>query len=150
MPSRAITLAIAAGLWSGICIAQTPDTTAKAQAKLATPDTKPDGLRETAGSATGAARKDIGPEDRGDIYMARKMYREAIEAYQEGPAKDAVLQNKIGIAYHQMMQLDRAKKFYEKAIKLKPDYMEAQNNLGTVYYAAKSYRKAINCYRQGD
>ena len=29
----------------------------------------------------------LSPETRGDIYMARKMYREAIEAFREGPRR---------------------------------------------------------------
>jgi len=90
----------------------------------------------------------LSPESRGDIYMARKMYREAIEAFKEGSPKDPVLRNKIGIAHHQMMQLNEAKKYYEQAVKLKPTYSEAINNLGTVYYAAKSYRRAISQYRK--
>src|SRR5690242_18791310 len=53
----------------------------------------------------------LSPESRGDILMARKMYREAIEAFSEGSPKDAVLRNKTGIAYHQMMQLDQARKY---------------------------------------
>jgi len=32
----------------------------------------------------------------------------AIEAFSEGNSKDAVLRNKTGIAYHQLMQLDKA------------------------------------------
>jgi tetratricopeptide (TPR) repeat protein len=87
-------------------------------------------------------------EARGDIFMARKMYREAIETFREGSPKDPILQNKIGIAYHQQLQLDSARKYYEQAIRLKPDYMEAINNLGTVYYGKKSYRRAISTYRR--
>ncbi len=87
-------------------------------------------------------------ETRGDIYMARKMYREAIDTFREGSAKDPVLLNKIGIAYHQMMQLDSAKKSYEQALKLKPDYVEAMNNLGTIYYSRKSFRRAISWYNK--
>jgi tetratricopeptide (TPR) repeat protein len=90
----------------------------------------------------------ITPETRGDIYMARKMYREADEAYEEGPRDDAVLLNKTGIAYHQMLELGAAKRFYERAIKANPRYPEALNNLGTIYYAAKSYRRAINMYKK--
>jgi tetratricopeptide (TPR) repeat protein len=86
------------------------------------------------------------PEQRGDIFMARKMYREAIDVYREGSAKDPVLLNKIGIAHHQLMQLDAARKNYEQAIKLKPDYLEALNNLGTVYFAKKDFRRAIRWY----
>ena len=87
-------------------------------------------------------------ETRGDIFMARKMYREAIEAFHEGPPKDPVLRNKTGIAYHQLLQFDNARKYYEQAIKLKPDYSEAVNNLGTVYYATKNYRRAISQYKK--
>lgn len=88
------------------------------------------------------------PELRGDIYMARKMYREAIDMYRQGPADSPVLANKIGIAFHQLMQLDLAKKYYERAIKLDPKYPEAINNLGTIYYARKSYRRAIHYYKK--
>jgi tetratricopeptide (TPR) repeat protein len=88
------------------------------------------------------------PETRGDIFMARKMYREAVETFQEGNPKDPVLANKIGIAYHQMMQLDSARKSYERALKLKPTYIEAMNNLGTIYYTKKNYRRAISWYNK--
>ena len=88
------------------------------------------------------------PEARGDIMMARKMYREAIETFQSDPQKTAVVYNKIGIAYHQLQQLDSAKKNYEQALKLKRDYAEALNNIGTVYYAKKSYRRAIGYYQR--
>jgi tetratricopeptide (TPR) repeat protein len=90
----------------------------------------------------------ITPELRGDIYMARKMYREAIDMYREGPADSPVLANKIGIAFHQMLQLDLAKKNYQRAMKLNPKYSEAINNLGTVYYAQKSYGRAIGLYKR--
>ena len=95
---------------------------------------------QTAGNVT--------PEMRGDIFMARKMYREAADAYQEGPKKDGVLLNKTGIAYHQMQDLKTARKYYELAIKAKPNYAEAINNLGTVYYADKAYRRAISQYKK--
>src|ERR1035438_7739444 len=90
----------------------------------------------------------LSSEARGDIFMAEKKYREAIEVYQTGSPQDAVVQNKLGIAYQQTLQLDSARKAYERALKLKPDYMEALNNLGTIYYARKSYRRAINWYNR--
>jgi tetratricopeptide (TPR) repeat protein len=90
----------------------------------------------------------ITPELRGDIYMARKMYREAIDMYREGPADSPVLANKIGIAFHQMLQLDLAKKNYQRAIKLNSKYSEAINNLGTIYYAQKNYGRAIGLYKR--
>jgi tetratricopeptide (TPR) repeat protein len=90
----------------------------------------------------------LSPETRGDIYMARKMYREAIDMYRQGPANSAVLANKVGIAFHQMIQLDLAKKNYLRAIKLDSKYSEAINNLGTIYYAQKDYGRAIKYYKR--
>jgi len=87
-------------------------------------------------------------EVRGDIFMAEKKFREAIEAYQAGPAQNAVVQNKLGIAYQQTLQFENALKSYQRAVKLKPDYMEAMNNIGTIYYAKKSYRSAIHWYNR--
>jgi tetratricopeptide (TPR) repeat protein len=87
-------------------------------------------------------------ESRADILMARKMYREAIDLYKQGPADSAILWNKIGIAYHQMLELAAARKHYEKSLKLNPRYPEAINNLGTVYYASKSYRRATSLYKR--
>jgi tetratricopeptide (TPR) repeat protein len=87
-------------------------------------------------------------EQRGDILMARKMYREAIDTFAEGNPKDPVLLNKTGIAYHQLLQFEKAQKCYEQAIKLKPNYHEAINNLGTIHYARKNYRRAISQYRK--
>jgi len=105
-----------------------------------------DGTKSPMAAPPQAPKVQLSPEMRGDIFMARKQYLEAIETFREGPAKDPVLLNKIGIAYHQMMQLDNARKSYEQAVKLKPDYVEAINNLGTVYYAKKNNRRAISYY----
>jgi tetratricopeptide (TPR) repeat protein len=87
-------------------------------------------------------------EQRGDLYMARKMYREAIETYREGAQNSAVLWDKIGIAYHQLGDLASAKKSYEHAIKLDKKYPDAINNIGTVLYAQKKYRSAISRYNR--
>ncbi len=92
--------------------------------------------------------RSLTPEIRGDIYMARKMYREAVETYQLGPKDSAVVANKTGIAYHQLLDLENAKKWYERSTKLNPHYAEAINNLGTIFYATKSYRRAINQYKK--
>jgi tetratricopeptide (TPR) repeat protein len=106
-----------------------------------------DGLRTAATNPILPANPALTPELRGDIMMARKMYREAIDFYKPGAEKNAVLANKTGIAYHQLQDLDNAEKYYRRAIKLNSKYPEAINNLGTVYYAKKSYRRAVNQYR---
>ena len=98
------------------------------------------GAVPSAGESTPSA---LTPEMRGDIMMARKMYRDALDYYKPGAEKSAVLANKTGIAYHQLQDLVNARKYYEKAIKLNPRYAEAINNLGTIFYARKSYRRAI-------
>jgi tetratricopeptide (TPR) repeat protein len=88
------------------------------------------------------------PEMRGDIFMAEKRYREAAEMYQGNSKGSAVMLNKAGIAYHQMLELNLAEKYYRLALRLDPKYAEAVNNLGTVYYAKKSYRRAIGQYKK--
>jgi tetratricopeptide (TPR) repeat protein len=127
-------MALAAGLGTVLALAQSNSIVDPKQSSLS--------------PSASAPKPQLTPETRGDIYMARKMYREAIDTFREGPAKDPILLNKIGIAYHQMMQLDNARKSYEQALKIKPDYAEALNNLGTVWYAKKSYRRAIGYYRR--
>ncbi len=106
------------------------------------------GLRPPTRTAPSDPSKVLTPEMRGDIFVARKMYRDAIEMYREAPKDSAVIANKIGIAYHQLLELDTAAKWYQRSIKLNPQYAEAINNLGTVYYAHKSYRRAISQYRR--
>jgi tetratricopeptide (TPR) repeat protein len=90
----------------------------------------------------------LSSETRGDIFMARKQYSDAIDMYRKSDPTSAAVENKIGIAFHQLQRLDQARKYYEKAIKLKPQYPEAINNLGTVFYSEKSYRRAVVCYRR--
>jgi tetratricopeptide (TPR) repeat protein len=87
---------------------------------------------------------------RGDLYMARRMYREAIDMYMKamGGPQDYILWNKIGIAYHQLQDYRAAKRHYERALKLNPKYAEARNNLGALAYAQKNYRAAIREYQR--
>jgi tetratricopeptide (TPR) repeat protein len=117
-------------------------------AGLAVAQTKSDSLNSGARPALPAGQPAVTPEMRGDIYMARKMYREAIDVFRTGSPKDPVLLNKMGISYHQLSQLDNARKCYEQALKYKPDYVEAMNNLGTIYYSKKSNRRAISWYNK--
>ncbi len=88
------------------------------------------------------------PERRGDILMARKMYREAIETYLQAPQDSAIVWNKMGIAYHQLMDMEAAQKRYQRSIRLNSKYAEAINNLGTIYYARKQYGKAVRNYKR--
>jgi len=98
-------------------------------------------------AAPPSVRPQLSPEQRGDIFMARKMYREAIETYREAP-ETAISINKIGIAYHQLTDLNSAARYYQRAIKLDPKFSQAINNLGTIYYSRQSYRRAIGQYKK--
>jgi tetratricopeptide (TPR) repeat protein len=99
-------------------------------------------------SASSQKPEALSPEARADIFMARKMYREAAETYLTAQPQTHITLNKVGIAYHQMGDLDTARKYYERSIKANPQYSEAINNLGTIYYAKKSYRRAVSTYKR--
>lgn len=105
-------------------------------------------LHDPSALGAGPPRPALTPEMRGDIFMARKMYREALDMYSQGARDSAIIANKMGIAYHQMLEIDLARKYYERAVKLDKNYAEAVNNLGTVHYAKKSYRRAISSYKK--
>ncbi len=90
-------------------------------------------------------------EKRGDIYVARKMYREAVDEYRlalDEQPRSARLYNKIGISFHHQMNFGEAKKNYERASELDQKYAQAINNLGTVYYAEQHYKKAQKTYQK--
>ena len=89
----------------------------------------------------------LAPEMKADILMARKMYREAIDVYLTAP-DTASKWNKVGIAYHQLLDFSAAKKRYEQALRVDPGFGEARNNLGTIFYSQKSYRRAIREYKK--
>jgi tetratricopeptide (TPR) repeat protein len=86
-------------------------------------------------------------EQRGDLFMARQQYLAAIDAYREAPT-NAVILNKLGIAYHHLFALDEARKDYEKALLIRPNYPEAINNLGAADFAERQYKQSIRLYRK--
>ena len=87
----------------------------------------------------------------GDLHMVRKRYPEAIDAYGQAlhlSPRNAVLLNKIGIAYHQLSRLRDAKKYYELATEADKNYAYAWNNLGTAHYGMEKYWRAIRYYHR--
>ena len=132
--------------WSCFLLALGSCASAPAQTPQLDASKLPEQAEQTASAPQPAAA--LSPEKRADILMARKMYREAAETYKTGPLDSAVIQNKIGIAYHQMLQTEIAKRYYERAMKLNPQYPEAINNLGTIFYSKKNYSRAIKLYRK--
>ena len=88
--------------------------------------------RTKEGPASPPDQREITTEKRADIYMARKMYREATETYLtalRAEPQAARLHNKIGIAYHQQQYFDAAKRSYERAIRADKSFSKALNNL---------------------
>lgn len=86
-------------------------------------------------------------EERGDVLMARQQYLAAIDAYRQAPVS-AVTLNKLGIAYHHLFALDEARKDYEKALLIRPNYPEALNNLGAADFVQGHYSEATKLYRK--
>ena len=137
---RPLAIAIAAGLSAGLVFGQTGNPMVDSSKTSASAVPQADQSTDV--------KPQITPELRGDLFMVKKQYREAVEAFREGSLKDPVLWNKTGIAFHQMAQLDNALKSYQQAVRLKHDYVEAINNIGTIYYARKSYRRSITYYQR--
>lgn len=92
----------------------------------------------------------LNAEQRGDIFMTRKMYREGLEVYQSAllDQPSARLYNKIGIGHHYLGQFSHARHSYERATRLDKTYGSALNNLGALYYARRRFKKAIRHYRK--
>ena len=84
----------------------------------------------------------------GDMLMAEKKYQAAIKEYEQAPKDSAVVANKMGMAYHYMLNTAAAKTCYERALKLNSKYPQAMNNLGTVYYSEKKYPQAEKLYKK--
>ena len=80
--------------------------------------------------------------------MVHHSYAAAIDAYQRETNRSPVLWNKIGVAYHHMFALGQARKYYQIALSLKPDYPDALNNLAAVYHGEHDYRQAERIYKK--
>jgi tetratricopeptide (TPR) repeat protein len=106
---------------------------------------------QVSNAAANPAERQLSGEEQGDLYMARKQYREAMEQYKtltEQDPHNAVYLNKLGIALHQQTALGLALKYYERAVKVDPKYADAENNIGTIWYQRKKYSKAIRAYQK--
>ena len=87
-------------------------------------------------------------EQIGDALMAHQRYQAAIEAYKKAPPNNAIVWNKMGIAYQLMFNLTDAMHCYRTSSKLSPKNSNVLNNLGTTYDALKEYRSAEKMYRK--
>jgi tetratricopeptide (TPR) repeat protein len=54
----------------------------------------------------------------------------------------------LGLAFQSQNDLPKAVHFYQRAIKLKPDFVEVMNALGIVLHTLNRYKEAISIYQQ--
>jgi tetratricopeptide (TPR) repeat protein len=96
--------------------------------------------------------KELTPEDRADIFMARKEFSDAVDYYQRALKRDknrqAAIWNKLGIAYQQQAQFRLARNAYKKAIHSQKDFPEPWNNLGTTYFLEGKAKKSLKYYQR--
>ena len=90
----------------------------------------------------------LSPEIQGDLLMVHRSYAAAIEAYERESPRSAVIWNKIGVAYHHMFALDEARKYYQMALAMNPNYADALNNLAAVFHGQHDYKQAERTYKQ--
>src|ERR1700720_1563236 len=106
---------------------------------------------QVSNAAANTADHQLSGEEIGDLYMARKQYREATEQYRSLSAQEphnAIYLNKLGIALHQQTALGAALKYYERAVRANPHYADAENNIGTIWYQRKKFSKAVRAYQK--
>lgn len=90
-------------------------------------------------------------ELRGDIFMARKEFQDAIRSYDsilKTDPRNAEILNKIGVAYQQLADLRRSESYYKKAMKADKNFASAVNNVGTVEYEKGHYSRAARYYNK--
>ena len=110
------------------------------------------GLQAPSATAQQPARSELTPEQRGDIFMARKSYADAVDYYMRALRQEhsheaaAIIWNKTGISLQQEDQYLAARKAYKKALGLNPDLSEAWNNLGTTFFLQNKFSKSVKYY----
>jgi tetratricopeptide (TPR) repeat protein len=99
---------------------------------------------------TPAKPRSLSFEERGDIYMARKSYDDAVGSYyralREAHFANALVWNKLGIAYQQLQNYHASRKAYEQAVRRRKNYAEPLNNIGTTYFMQDKYAKSVKYY----
>ncbi len=88
------------------------------------------------------------PETQGDLYMARRQYVAAINAYSHAPLLSSLTWTKIGVAYHHLFAFDEAMKDYQQALRLDSHNADAYNNIGAVYHSKHEYASAAKYYKK--
>jgi tetratricopeptide (TPR) repeat protein len=88
---------------------------------------------------------------RADVFVARKLYEDAVIEYKRALAidrYDAVVVNKLGVAYHSLRKLRDAEQQYREALRLRPNHLDALNNLAVIDYVRENYEGALERYKK--
>jgi len=91
-------------------------------------------------------------DERADIYMARKSYEDAVDYYyralKQAHFADAVLWDKLGMAYIHLQNFRSARKAYSQAMRYQKNNSVPLNNIGTTYYYQGKYGKSVKYYQR--
>jgi tetratricopeptide (TPR) repeat protein len=83
--------------------------------------------------------------------LAASLFQKAIKAAEEEEEQEeftAPIYNGLGYVYFSQEQYDLAIRQYKEALKRKPDYVSALNNLGHAYERKKLTAQALEMYEQ--
>lgn len=92
----------------------------------------------------------------GGIYLDKKLYTQALDMFQkaikageqEGELNIALIYNGLGYAHFAQQQYDLAIRNYKEALKQKPNYITALNNLAHAYERKNLTAQALQTYEQ--
>ena len=96
-------------------------------------------------------RQSKSARDLGERYLARNETSRALEQFlkaEEIYPDDPYLQYDLALTYDMKGALDKAEYHLKKAIELKPDYSDAYNYLGFVYFRQGKVNEAIQVYNK--
>jgi len=87
----------------------------------------------------------------GEAYLAGGNLQAALRELKKAEGydpEDHITQFDIGLVYYYRERYDQAIQYFEKAIRLKPDYAPAINSLGNAYLEKGDWDNAIETYRK--
>jgi tetratricopeptide (TPR) repeat protein len=90
----------------------------------------------------------------GSLYLSKNLFSPSVKQFQaalkaaevENETDIAPIYNAMGYAYFSQDQYDLAIRQYKEALKLKPDYISALNNLGHAYERKNLAAQALEAY----
>jgi Flp pilus assembly protein TadD len=87
---------------------------------------------------------------RADIFVARKMFEDAVVEYKRALAidrYDSAVVNRLGVAYHNLHKYRESEQQYREALRIRPNQIDVMNNLGVIDYLRQDFSSALNRFR---